>query len=94
MLGESEIMNCLAILDSGNYTFSLCRILETKGYVFEVISTPCQIAKGGCGYCLRFPIEFLNLVISEGKQNRLFIREVYKVIPMFNKNKYEKLQLA
>lgn len=84
-------MNCLAIFDSGNYAFSICRSLEKKGYVFEVITIPCQIAKTGCGYCLKFPIELLNIVVNEGNACRMPIRELYKIVSMYNKNKYEKL---
>ncbi|MCX8130933.1 MAG: DUF3343 domain-containing protein [Clostridia bacterium] len=86
-------MYCLALFDSGNYAFRLCKILETKGYVFEVISTPCQIAKGGCGYSLKFPIEYLDIIVSEAVSSRMYIREVYKIIPMFSKNKYEKMYI-
>ena len=84
-------MYCLAMLDSGNYVFSLCRILEKKGYVFEVISTPCHIAKGGCGYCLKFPEEYKELIVNEGALNRFFIREIYRIVPLYSKNKYDKI---
>ena len=81
----------IAMLDSGNFVFSLCRILERKGYVFEVVSIPCQIAKSGCGYCLKFPAEYMDLIIREGAGSNMPIREIFKVIPMFSKNKYEKV---
>jgi hypothetical protein len=84
-------MYCLAILDSGNYVFHLCRALEKKGYVFEIISTPCQIAKSGCGYCLKFPEEFKDIVLSEALTCGIHVREIYKVIQEFTKNKYEKI---
>ncbi len=38
-------MDGLAIMDSGNYALKLCAMLARKGYVFEVVSTPCQIAR-------------------------------------------------
>lgn len=82
---------CLGVLDSGNYTFSLCRILERKGYVFEVVSTPCQIAKYGCGFSLKFPCEYKDVIIEEGKANNTVIREIYKVIPGITKNAYERI---
>lgn len=84
-------MYCLAMLDSGNYVFSLCRKLERKGYVFEVIATPCQIAKGGCGYCLKLPVEYKDLVVGEGFANNMPVREMYLVVPLGMKNKYEKI---
>lgn len=84
-------MDGLAILDSGNYALRLCSILERKGYVFEVVSTPCHIAKNGCSYCLRFPLEFKGIVLQEAYYSGLTIREIYKVVPDLMKNKYEKV---
>lgn len=84
-------MYCLAILDSGNYVFNLCSILEKKGYVFEVVSTPCKIAKEGCGYCIKLPEEFTDMLVKTGRENKLFIREMYKVVPGIMKNEYKKI---
>lgn len=81
----------IAIVDSGNYALHLCRILERKGYVFEVVSTPCHIAKNGCGYCIKFPLEFMNLVLQEGKANNIAIREIYRIVKLPYKNVYEKV---
>lgn len=82
---------CIAIFMSGNYAYSLSRALEQKGYVFEVISTPCQIARDGCGYCLRFPESYMPVVLEQARESRISIREIYRVVPLFNKNKYERL---
>lgn len=84
-------MDAIAILDSGNYALKLCTVLERKGYVFEVVSTPCQIAKGGCSYCLKFPVEYRDLVLQEALFNKLAIREIYQVEPQFTKNKYTRI---
>lgn len=84
----------IAIMDSGNIALNFCRILEKKGYVFEVVSTPCQIAKSGCGYCLKFPFQFMDLIIQEGKNTNTKIREIYKVTKSGLKNKYEKVWIA
>ena len=84
-------MNCLAILNSGNYSYSLCRYFEKKGHVFEVVNMPCQIAKTGCTYCLKYPEEFTPDVINAGKDNGTPVKEIYKVIPGVMKNKYEKI---
>jgi hypothetical protein len=84
-------MYCVAVLDSGNFVLSLCRALEKKGYVFEVISTPCQIAKGGCGYCLRFPEKYKDLVINEGFANLTPVREIYRVVNEVTKNRYVRI---
>ncbi len=84
-------MDCLAILDSGNYAYRLCRILEQKGYVFEVIAAPCQLARDGCDYCLKFPIEYKDIVVEEGLKNKIPVRRLYAIKPMFSKVKYEKI---
>lgn len=81
-------MDGIAILDSGNYALKLCSILEKKGYVFEVTSTPCHIAKNGCSYCLRFPLEFRDMILQDALLNNIAIREIYRVEPQFNRNKY------
>jgi hypothetical protein len=84
-------MYCLVLFDSGNYVFNLCRILEQKGYVFEIVSTPCHIAKSGCGYCLKLPEKFSGLVLKEASINKTPVREIYRIIPTPSKNKYEKI---
>lgn len=87
----SDIMDCMGILNSGNYALALCNLLAKKGYDIQVVSTPCQIAKGGCGYCLRFPEEYTEMIINEGIMYRMPILEVYKIIPLFSRNKYERI---
>lgn len=84
-------MDGIAILDSGNYALKLCSILERKGYVFEVISTPCQIAKGGCSYCLKFPLEYKDAVLQEALMNKITVREIYRIERYPMKNKYVKI---
>jgi hypothetical protein len=84
-------MHAIAILDSGNYALKLCSILEKKGYIFEVVPTPCHIAKNGCGYCLKFPLEYKELVLQEALLNKLVIREIYKIEPQLMKNSYIKI---
>jgi hypothetical protein len=84
-------MICVAIFASGNYAFSVCRLLEKRGFIFEVAATPCQISRGGCGYCLKFPSEYTELVINEGITSRMPVMEIYRIVPMYNKNKYEKI---
>ena len=84
-------MNCLALFDSGNYAINLCNILERKGYVFEVVSMPCHITKSGCGYCMKLPLEYIDMVVEEGKKNGTPVREVYKIVPELTRNRYEKI---
>lgn len=81
----------LAVFDSGNYAFNLCRNLERKGYIFEVVATPCQIASEGCGYSLKFPIEAKELVIRESTSDKIPVRAMYKMVPTLMKNKYERV---
>ena len=61
------------------------------GYVFEVTGLPCKLAKEGCGYCLKFPEDSKELVIDISNKNKTPIREMYKIIPLINKNNYEKI---
>lgn len=81
----------IAIMDSGNYALKLCTILERKGYVFEVVPTPCHIARTGCGYCLKFPLEFKGLVLQEALLNKTVIREIYRIEPQLTRNNYVKI---
>ena len=81
-------MKYIAILDSRNYVYKLTSALEKKGYKFEVASTPSHISKGGCGLCLKFPEEFLEVVIAVANESNTPIRGIYSVIPGHSKNKY------
>lgn len=85
------MIHALAILDSGNYAYSLCRVLEKKGYDFEIVPTPCCIAKSGCGLCIKFPLKHKEVLINEGFMNRIIVREIYKIVSNKNKKKYVKV---
>jgi hypothetical protein len=84
-------MKCIAILDSSNIVYKLDSELRKRGYKFEVVSTPCHIARGGCGLCLKFPEELLDDVVVVANESNTPIREVYRVIPSFTKNKYRRI---
>jgi hypothetical protein len=84
-------MDGIAILDSGNYALKLCGILERNGYFFEVISTPCQIARNGCSYCLKFPMEFRDMIMQEANLNHIAVREIFSMERQLTKNKYTKV---
>jgi len=84
-------MDCLAVYDSGNYTIKMCRHFERMGLVFEVISLPCKIASQGCGYCLKFPEKYIDIVVSESRANNYPVREIYKIHKGTTKNIYEKI---
>lgn len=81
----------IALMDSGNYAIKLCTILERKGYVFEVVPAPCHIARSGCSYCLKFPLEFKDLVLQEALLNKIIIREIYRIEPHLTRNNYVKI---
>lgn len=84
-------MDCLAVYDSGNYTIKMSRHFERMGLVFEVISLPCRISAQGCGYCLKFPEKYRELIVSESKAQNYPVRELYRVNKGIFKNSYEKL---
>ncbi len=81
-------MDCIALYDSGNYAFRMRRIFEQQGLFFEVISTPCRVSKTGCGYCLLFPEEHLNFVISQSLSYGCPVREAYRIEAAGNRNNY------
>lgn len=84
-------MDCIANFDSGNHAFELCRIFERKGYVFEVVATPCHIAASGCGYSMRLPLEYAELLITEAQNNGIVVREIYKIISGGLRNRYVRI---
>lgn len=85
-------MRCIAILDSSNYVYKLDSALKNKGYNFEIVSTPCHLAKEGCGLSLRFPEEYLDVVIEGAIEVNTPVKEVYRVVPAFTKNKYKRIK--
>lgn len=84
-------MDCIALYDSGNYAYRICRVFEQSGVVFQVISTPCKVTKTGCGYCLLFPEEYLNKVVSTSKAYGCPVREVYRIMIRQDKKNYVKI---
>lgn len=84
-------MKCIAILETGNYVYKLESALERKGYKFDIVSTPCNVAKGGCGLCLKFPEEYLPVVRREATECNTPIKAVYRIIPGFAKNRYHRI---
>jgi len=84
-------MKCIVMLDSGNYVYKLDSMLEKRGYKFEVVSTPCHIAKGGCGLCLKFPEEFLEVVKAGAIECKTPIKGVYRITDGHSRNKYRRI---
>jgi hypothetical protein len=79
------------MLDSGNLVYKLDSELKKKGYKFEVVSTPCHLARGGCSLCLKFPEEFLGVVKAEASKCEVQLRGVYKIVPNITRNKYKRI---
>jgi len=86
------LMECIALYDSGNYAYRVCRIFEKKGLVFEVIATPCRISHMGCGYCLKFPCEYLESVLAESLACGCPVIAAYKVVERNHKREYIKIE--
>lgn len=84
-------MDCIALYDSGNYAYRICRVFEQRGIVFQVISTPCKVTKTGCGYCLLFPEEYLDQVIKTSIAYGCPVREAYRIVMAQNKKNYVKI---
>lgn len=81
----------VAVMTSGNFALRLADVLAKEGYFFEVIATPCKIAIGGCGYSIKFPLEFKDQLLGAAKANNIPVVSIYKVIPGITKNNYEKI---
>ena len=86
------IMYGLAIFDSGNYAYNIARILEEKGYDCEIVPIPCQIAKNGCGQCIKFKFSDLNVLLEESNNAKIIVRELYKIGIKNDKNEYIKVR--
>ena len=82
----------LAIFDSGNYAYKISRILEEKGYSCEIVPIPCQIAKNGCGQCIKFRLEDVDILLEESKLSKTAVRELYKIGIKNGKNEYTKIR--
>ncbi|MBP5426674.1 MAG: DUF3343 domain-containing protein [Clostridiales bacterium] len=82
----------LAIFDSGNYAYNLARVLEEKNIKCEIVPIPCQIAKNGCGQCIKFELSDMDKIILESKNSKIGIREVYKIGIKNGKNEYTKIR--
>lgn len=86
-------MDCIALYDSGNFAYRVCKIFERRGLVFEVISTPCRISRTGCGYSLRFPEKYLKSVLAESLACGCPVREAYRIVVSENRNNYINIDL-
>ena len=81
----------LAIFDSGNYAYNLARLLEEKNIDCEIVPIPCQIAKNGCGQCIKFKLNDRKILLEESKNANISIREIYKIDTKKGKNEYKKV---
>jgi len=91
IVDKVDCVDCIAIYDSGNYAYRMSRFFEQQGLYFEVISTPCKISMSGCGYCLLFPIEYLNAVVSQSQACGCPVREAYKIEERGGKKIYTRI---
>jgi hypothetical protein len=73
-------VDCIALYDSGNFAYRMCRVFEQQGIVFQVIATPCKVTKTGCGYCLLFPELYAGKVVSQSDMYGCPVREIYKIV--------------
>lgn len=85
------VVDCIALYDSGNYAYRVCRVFEQRGIVFQVISTPCKVTKTGCGYCLLFPEEYLSQVVSTSVAYGCPVREAYRITMAYDRKNYIKV---
>ena len=85
-------MLCVAVMESGNFALALSRELEDAGILSQVISTPCKLAKEGCGYSLRFDLKDKLSVEKIALEVEIKVNSYYKVSKDFMKSKYQKIQ--
>jgi hypothetical protein len=90
-MNRVHVVDCIALYDSGNYAYRICRIFEQNGVVFQVISTPCRVTKAGCSYCLLFPEQYLDQVISVSASYGCPVREVYRIEYVKDKKNYVRI---
>lgn len=84
-------MDCIALYDSGNYAYRICRVFEQQGIVFQVVSTPCKVSNTGCGYCLLFPEVYINQVVALSKTHGCPVREAYRIVFSNERKNYVKI---
>lgn len=84
-------VDCIALYDSGNYAYRICRIFEQRGIVFQVISTPCKVTKTGCGYCLLFPELYLDQVVTASVAYGCPVREAFRIVMVQDRKNYIKI---
>lgn len=79
---------CLATFISGNFAISLNNILSRQGFNCEVTATPCRIANSGCGYCIKFPEQYLGVLPGIARENRIALGKIYSVEEKNGKKTY------
>lgn len=84
-------MDCLAMLDSGNYALFILKALERKGIFIEATGVPCKISKGNCNLCLKFDESLSDEIIGVCKIHNMPVREMYRIFPELLKNRYVRI---
>lgn len=65
--------------------------LKEKGVSAEIMNTPCSVAKDGCSYCIKVPADRTDLLLREAKENKVPVRDVYRIVITNGRKKYRKL---
>lgn len=81
----------LAIFDSGNYAYNIASILKEKDIACEIVPIPCQIAKSGCGQCIKFKLTDMDTLLTESKNVHIQVREIYRIDAGNGKKEYIKI---
>ena len=82
---------CITVMDSGNYTMNLNRILKQKGYDFDTMATPSRISQGNCGLSIQFPYEYAQKIIDIGREYSLPVKKIFRIHSMGNQVGYERI---
>ncbi|MDF2988064.1 MAG: hypothetical protein K0R50_3574 [Eubacterium sp.] len=84
-------MDCIAVFKTSNYVYKMESALKKKGYKFEIVPTPCHVARGGCSLCLKFPEEYLSIVRLEAISCNTPVRAIFRIIPGEARNRHERI---
>lgn len=82
---------CIVTFISGNHAIMVCNRLKEKGINAEIMNTPCSVAKDGCSYCIKVPVDQVDLVVREARENRVAVRDIYRRVIINGKKRYRKL---
>ena len=84
-------MNCIAIMESGNFALALTRLLNDGGIQAQVVSTPCRLSGEGCGYSVKFDENDKDGIFRIANEKNIKINSVYWITKEHARQKYHKL---